>query len=185
MSIETPSNQTTEDTYDSLPLNLQEVLLDIPKLEETGANYTNWSECLHKVVDSTTGTPDYLSMTLDPSDDGDFMIAAMIRSSVSASLRSHLSHSFSAKETYERIRSICNRPGVPNQIDLELWREILNTRYDPTEGVSAYIDRMKSKFDELNQTGFVWNRESMASVFLHMDLPSNMAAGWISSPSMF
>lgn len=171
MSIETSPHQTTEEIYDCLPFNLQEALFEIPKLEETGSNYTNWNECLHNIVNASTGTPDYLNMTLDPIDTGDIMISNMIKLTVSPNIRSQLHNTFSAKETYEKIKSILN---LPNPSDLELWREILNTRYDPNETLSVYIDRMKSKFDELNQTGFEWSRESMTSVFLHMDFPNNI-----------
>lgn len=142
----------------------------ISTLEEGGSNFQEWRSQLLDMVDLVTDTDDYLSSSR-PLDKGDRMIRTLVRHSVVPAITSQLDRSLSAKETYDRIVKMFHFPSRTTH--LSLWLELTSERLTDLGDVLPYLNKVRSRIDDLDRAGFVWSKDSILGVCYQLGLPTN------------
>ncbi|EGG03474.1 uncharacterized protein MELLADRAFT_90210 [Melampsora larici-populina 98AG31] len=126
-------------------------------LKQNGSNYADWEFRIVRLIETTTGLVGYFdgddAHISDPL--GDTIIRNMLEHSVKTEVARQLVSSDSAKAIMTRIQSLFINP------TLMLWKDLFKTKYIEGLGVDEYLPKVEAKFDELDQQGFSWTRDSL------------------------
>lgn len=170
MSRETPPHKDPEHytTFNFMLKMPQLVKGSIAELDETGSNYLVWKNDLYVLVNYLTKIKDYLDE--DRCDTpGDDVIVLMIRNSVCPNLRLHIDESESAFTVFGKIKSMFHFPSRTTHISI--WQDLLKCTVDSPSDIPAHINRMKSKVEELQRTGFSFTKDSLLGILMQLGLP--------------
>lgn len=169
MSRDTPPHNNPEH-YTSFNFMLkmpQLVKGSITELDETGSNYLVWKNNLFVLVNYLTKIKDYLNEEQGTSP-GDDVIVLLIRNSVCAALRLHIDESKSSNTVFNKLKSMFHFPS--RTIHMSIWQEILKSNIDSPDEVPGHINKVKSKIEELQRTGFSFPKDSVLSIMMQMGL---------------
>ncbi|KAH9822517.1 hypothetical protein DFH28DRAFT_1119509 [Melampsora americana] len=126
------------------------------RLKLNGSNYADWEFCIVRLIETTTGLVGYFEGddALIPDPLGDTIIRNMLEHSVKTEVARQLVSSDSAKSTMKRIQSFFINPS------LMLWTDLFKIKFIEDLGVDEYLRKIEAKFDELDQEGISWTRDS-------------------------
>lgn len=171
MAIETPPPKKNDPKHDmsfNFMLKMPQLVQgSITELNKTGSNYLVWKNNLFVLVNYLSQIKDYLNKEQE-SLPGDDVIVLMIRNSVCPALPLHIDESESAHTVFNKIKAMFHFSSRPTH--MRIWQDILKTTFDSPEDIPAHINKVKSKIEELQRTGFSFSKDSLLSIMMQLGL---------------
>ncbi|KAG0146539.1 hypothetical protein CROQUDRAFT_657167 [Cronartium quercuum f. sp. fusiforme G11] len=141
------------------------------QLKKDGSNYREWEYRIRDLIDDYT-EPGWLDRkdahVEDPT--GDRIVLMMIKYSLDTDIAMKISKSASAADAMGTIKALFYFPSRSKQV--ACWRNILAVRLNDDEDIDSCLRTIDKGFDELEQDGFVFTKDSLISLCYELALPA-------------
>ncbi|KAG0139813.1 hypothetical protein CROQUDRAFT_101033 [Cronartium quercuum f. sp. fusiforme G11] len=141
------------------------------QLKKDGSNYRDWNFCIRDLIDDWI-EPGWLDCDdahlADPK--GDRIVLMVIKSSIETDIAMKISKAPSAADATKTIKALFYFPSRSKQV--ACLHNMLAVCLDNDEDVDTYLRSIAEGFDELDQDGFVFTKDSLMSIFYELALPA-------------
>ncbi|KAG0144142.1 hypothetical protein CROQUDRAFT_660305 [Cronartium quercuum f. sp. fusiforme G11] len=140
-------------------------------LDAAGTEYLAWKNQLWDMIDYVTTIDNYLETERPPGEERyDSIICSMIVCSIDNSFILQIKRSWSAKGTFDYLKSLFHFPSRTTHIGH--WQDVLATKFEPGDSLNIHLAKIQLKIEDLDWNSFEWSKDSILGICMQLSMPT-------------